>query len=245
MNSNRELTAKDIALMIDHSLLRPSLTADEVMAGCQVAKQYGTVSCCVRSMDVELAAKALSGSGVRVCVVIGFPHGCCPTAVKVFEAQRAMDDGAVELDMVLPVGMLKSGDDGYVEQDVQAVVKAAHARDAIVKVILETYYLTDEEKVRACRICEQVGADYVKTSTGYAPAGATVEDVALMRRSCSPKVGVKAAGGIRTLDDVLAYRAAGATRIGASATLAILEEARKRESGGTLREARSTSVSLA
>lgn len=240
MNRKQALTTEDIALMIDHSMLRPNLTANEVVAGCQMAAGVGVVACCVRSMDAALAADSLAGSGVRVCVVIGFPHGNCSTEVKVFEAQRAMDDGAVELDMVLPVGMLKAGNDGYVEQDVQAVVRAAHARGAIVKVILETYYLTEEEKIRACQICERTGADYVKTSTGYAPVGATLEDVALMRRSCSPKVGVKAAGGIRTLDDVLAYRAAGATRIGASATQAILEEALFREKEGTLKEAGST-----
>jgi deoxyribose-phosphate aldolase len=236
MSRNKVLTAKDVALMIDHSLLRPSLTVNEVVSGCRLARQYGTASCCVRSMDVPLAAKELAGSDVLVCVVIGFPHGCCPTEVKAFEAQRAMDDGAVELDMVLPVGMLKSGDDAYVQRDIQGVVEVAHARNAIVKVILETYYLTDEEKVRACQICERSGAEFVKTSTGYAPGGATLEDVALMRRTCGPRVGIKAAGGIRTLDEVLAYRAAGATRIGISATQAIMEDALTREQAGTLKE---------
>jgi deoxyribose-phosphate aldolase len=230
-----DLTARDIALMIDHSLLRPNLTTAEVVEGCDLAKQFRAASCCVRSMDVALTSRELTGSEVLVCVVIGFPHGCCPTEVKVFEAERAMDDGAVELDMVLPVGRLKSGDDAYVERDVRAVVEAARRRDAIVKVILENYYLTDDEKVRACQICERAGAAFVKTSTGYAPGGATVADVRLMRQTCSPKVSIKAAGGIRTLDDLLLYRTAGASRIGTSSTQAIMDEAVKREHAGSLR----------
>jgi deoxyribose-phosphate aldolase len=230
-----QLTAHNIALMIDHSLLRPSLTSSDVVEGCRVAKQFRTASCCVRSMDVALTAQELAGSGVLVCVVIGFPHGSCPAEVKVFEANRAMDDGAVELDMVLAVGKLKSGDDAYVEREIRAVVDAARARNAIVKVILENYYLTDEEKVRACQICERAGAAFVKTSTGYAPGGATLADVRLMRQACSPHVGVKAAGGIRTLDDVLQFRAAGAGRIGTSSTEAIMVEALQREGSGTLR----------
>ncbi len=233
---NNQLTTSDIAAMIDHSILKPNSTLDELTAGIKLAKRYQTASCCVRSMDVARTAEALTGTDIPVCTVIGFPHGVCPTEVKVFEANRAMDDGAVELDMVLPVGMLKSGADDYVAQDIRAVVEAAHARQAIVKVILENYYLTEAEKIKACHICEQVGADYVKTSTGFADGGATVEDVRLMRRTCGPQVAIKAAGGIRTLDDLLQYRAAGATRIGASSTQSILEEAIQREREGQLKE---------
>ncbi|HET91668.1 MAG TPA: deoxyribose-phosphate aldolase [Chloroflexi bacterium] len=233
---SKQLTTRDIAAMIDHSILKPSSTLDELAAGLELAKQYETASCCVRSMDVARTAEALAGTNVLVCTVIGFPHGVCPTEVKVFEANRAMDDGAVELDMVLPVGMLKSGEYAYVEQDIGAIVDAAHARQAIVKVILENYDLTDEEKIRACKICEQVGADYVKTSTGFAGGGATLADVRLMRRTCGPQVAVKAAGGIRTLEDVLQYRAAGATRIGTSSTQAILEQAAQWEQTGRLKE---------
>jgi deoxyribose-phosphate aldolase len=232
------LTARDIALMIDHSLLNPAMALNDLMAGFELAKQYGVSTCCVRPMDVALAARELEGSGVGVCPVIGFPHGSHTTEVKVFEAQKAIDDGGPELDMVLAIGRLKSGDYGYVERDIVAVVEAAHARTdaAIVKVILECFYLTDEEKVKACQICERAGADYVKTSTGYAGGGATIEDVKLMRRTCSPRVAIKAAGGIRTLDVLLQFRAAGARKIGASATKIIMEEALKREKEGTLAE---------
>jgi len=230
------LTAKDIAAMIDHSLLRPHLTLDELLDGLRLAKQYEVATCCVRPMDVAIAKRELAGSNVLVCAVIGFPHGSNTTEVKVFEATKAMDEGATELDMVLAIGRLKSGDYDYVEKDIKAVVDAAHARSAIVKVILECFYLSDDEKVKACQICETAGADYVKTSTGFAGGGATLEDVMLMRRTCSPKVAVKAAGGIRTLDATLRFRAAGAKRIGTSSTKAIMEEAVKREKEGTLRE---------
>jgi deoxyribose-phosphate aldolase len=232
--SGNPLTARDIAVMIDHSLLRPDITLDELMAGFELAKQYGVATCCVRPMDVTIARKELAGSVVRVSTVTGFPHGSHTTEVKVFEAAKAMDDGATELDMVLAFGRLKSGDYDYVERDVAAVVEAAHARSAIVKVIFECFYLTDEEKVKACQICEKAGADYVKTSTGYAGGGATLEDVMLMRRSCSPRVSVKAAGGIRNLGATLRYRAAGARMIGTRSTQEIMEEALKREKEGTL-----------
>jgi len=231
------ITVKDIAAMIDHSLLRPDMTLDELMDGFRMARQYQVATCCVRPYDIELAIRELADSGVRVSTVVGFPHGSSTTKVKVFEAEKAMDAGVFDLDMVLAIGRLKSGDYDYVEQDIKAVVDAAHARSAIVKVIFECCYLTADEIVRACRICERVGADYVKTSTGYAAdGGATLEDVILMRKSCSPRVAVKAAGGIRTLDQTLKFRAAGAKMIGTRSTKEILEEAVRREKEGTLRE---------
>ena len=231
------ITPKDIAKMLDHSLLKPEMDAETVRRGCEVAKQYDTASVCVKPCDLPIAAEVLVGTGVKLSTVIGFPHGSNRTDVKVFEAERAMDDGAVELDMVLNIGRLISGQSEYVYQDIKAVVDAAHKRGAIVKVILENAYLTDTQKAEACRICEKAGADFVKTSTGYAPTGATIEDLKLMRATCSDKVRVKAAGGVRTLDRVLACRAAGCTRCGATATEAIMQEAEKRAAEGTLQEA--------
>ena len=230
------LTVADVAAMIDHSLLRPDMDLEEVMAGFQMAKQYQAATCCVRPYDMELALKELDGSEVRVSTVIGFPHGAHTTTIKVAEAEKAMDTGVFDLDMVMAIGRMKSADHDYVEQDIRAVVEAGHARSAIVKVILDCSYLTDEEIVKACQICERAGADYVKTSTGYSPGGATIKDVILMRRTCSPKVAVKAAGGIRDLDATLRYRTAGAKMIGTRSTKEILEEAVEREQAGTLRE---------
>lgn len=230
------LTAHDIAKMLDHSLLKPEMDAETVRRGCEIAKKYDTASVCVKPADLPIAAEVLKGTDVRLSTVIGFPHGAHRTDVKVFEAERAMDDGAVELDMVLNIGRLISGQHEYVKQDIAAVVDAAHKRGAWVKVILENAYLTDEQKVAACRLAEEAGADFVKTSTGYAPSGAAVEDLKLMRATCSPRVRVKAAGGVRTLDAVLACRAAGCTRCGATATEAIMAEATRREADGTLAE---------
>ncbi len=230
------LTVADVAAMIDHSLLRPDMDLDELMAGFEMARRYQAATSCVRPYDMELALEQLEGSGVRVSTVVGFPHGSHTTAIKVREAEVAMDTGIFDLDMVLAIGRMKSGDYAYVEGDIRAVVEAAHAGAAIVKVIFDCTYLTEEEIVKACQISERVGADYVKTSTGYSPGGATIEDVLLMRRSCSPKVAVKAAGGIRTLDDTLRFRAAGAKMIGTRSTKEILEEAVEREKAATLRE---------
>ncbi len=230
------ITPKDIAKMLDHSLLKPEMDAETVRRGCEVAKQYDTASVCVKPCDLPIAAEVLRGSDVRLSTVIGFPHGSNRTDVKVFEAERAMDDGAVELDMVLNIGRLISGQNDYVEADIRAVVEAAHRRGVWVKVIFENAYLTDEQKKTACQLAERAGADFVKTSTGYAPTGATIDDLKLMRATCSPAVRVKAAGGVRTLDAVLACRAAGCTRCGATATVAIMEEAVKRFNAGTLTE---------
>jgi len=223
-----DVTYEQLAGTIDHSLLKPMLTIDEVVAGCSLAARYRVASVCVRPTDVALAAKELTGSGVAVGTVISFPHGDSTTAVKVAEAERALEDGAMELDMVLNIGWLLSGLDAEVEADIAAVVKVSG--DAIVKVIFENAYLTDDQKVIACRLTEAAGADYVKTSTGFAPTGATIADLRLMRESVGPAVKVKAAHGVRTLDALLAVIEAGADRCGATATAAMLDDFRSRVS---------------
>jgi len=215
--------------MIDHSLLNPVMTLGDITDGCKVARDYGVATVCVKPSELALAVNELSGSGVLPTTVIGFPHGSNKTSVKVFEAREAIADGAKELDMVLNIGRLLSGDYAYVEDDVRRVVEAAHAEGAIVKVIFENCYLTDELKITACEICERAGADFVKTSTGYGTGGATLEDLTLMRKSCSPAVRVKAAGGVRTLERALEVREIGTDRFGATATKAIMDEAILRE----------------
>jgi deoxyribose-phosphate aldolase len=225
-------TVTDIARMIDHSLLRPELTRADVIRGCAVARRHGTASVCCTPADVALCKQELAGSDVKVAAVVGFPHGYSTTAAKVFEAERAIADGAQELDMVLHIGRLIEGDAEYVRADVRAVVEAAHRAGALVKVILENCYLTDAQKVLGCRLCEEAGADWVKTSTGFGKGGATWEDLALMRRTVSARVQVKAAGGVRDLDAALKVRELGCTRFGATATEAILEEARRRGGQG-------------
>jgi deoxyribose-phosphate aldolase len=223
------ITVEKVAKTIDHSLLRPELTLDEVLAGCDLAAAYQVASVCCRPLDVGQCRDALEGSGVAVGTVVGFPHGSSTTAIKATEAELALDHGATELDMVLPIGWLRSKKDAYVQDDIAAVVAVAHARDAIVKVILENAYLTDEEKVRGCQLSEQAGADFVKTSTGYAPSGSTMDDLRLMRASVSERVKVKAAGGIRTLDLLIEGLNAGMDRCGATATAAILDDLRARQ----------------
>lgn len=227
-------TVQEIADMIDHSLLRPELTDEDVKAGCKIAREQQCVSVCVKPADVALSKQELAGSNVLVTTVVGFPHGSSTTATKIFEAKEALKDGAVELDMVLNIGKLRSGEYVYVEQEIQAICEIAHTAGAVVKVILENFYLTDEQKVMACQISERAGADFVKTSTGFAGGGATIEDIKLMRKTCSRKVRIKAAGGVRTLDALLAVREAGAVRSGATATIAMIEEAKKRAAAGTL-----------
>jgi len=224
----RSLTREQLAKTIDHSLLRPELTDEEVRAGIELAKSHHVASVCVKPCHVRLAAELLAGSDVKVGTVVGFPHGSQATAVKAFEAREAVAGGAVELDMVINIGKLRSGDDDYVREDIRAVVAAAGER-AIVKVILENAYLTDEEKVRACRLAEEAGAAFVKTSTGFAPTGCTLQDLRLMRASVGPRVQVKAAHGLRTLEAVLEAIEAGATRIGATATERILQEFEERQ----------------
>ena len=224
-------TYRDVAKTIDHSLLRPELDDAFILDGCRLAAEYDVASVCVRPVDVARARDLLAGTDVAVGTVIGFPHGSHTTATKVFEAKRALADGAVELDMVIDIGALKSGRDAAVQADIAAVVEVGHAGGALVKVILENAYLTDDEKVRGSRLVEAAGADFVKTSTGFAPSGATHEDLALMRRTVSPRVQVKAAGGVRTLDALLAVMDLGVTRVGATATKTILDDFRARAAG--------------
>jgi len=226
-----DLTYTDVAKTIDHSLLRPELDDAFVEAGCRLAAEYDVASVCVPPVHVRRAAAILAGTDVAVGTVIGFPHGYTTTEEKVDEARRAIADGAIELDMVIQIGALKSGRDADVQADIAAIVEIAHAAGAIVKVIFENAYLTDDEKVRACRLTEAAGGDFVKTSTGFAATGATHDDLRLMRASTSPHVGVKAAGGVRTLDALLDVMALGVTRIGATATAAILDEFRSPKAG--------------
>jgi deoxyribose-phosphate aldolase len=225
------LTERDIAKTIDHSLLRPELDDAFVEAGCRLAATYDVASVCVRPADVRRATALLRGTDVAVGTTIGFPHGNHLTEVKVLEARRALADVATELDMVLQIAALKSGRDADVEADIRAVVEVGHAAGAIVKVIFENAYLTDDEKVRACHLAEAAGADFVKTSTGFAPSGATHDDLRLMRANTSPHVRIKAAGGVRTLDALLAVMELGVTRIGATATEAIILDFRARKAG--------------
>jgi deoxyribose-phosphate aldolase len=221
-----DVTYEQLAGTIDHSLLKPILTRDDVIAGCKLAADYQVVSVCVRPADVALAGSVLEGTGVAVGTVVSFPHGDSATGTKVAEAKRALDDGAVELDMVLNIGWLLSGRHEDVQDDIAAVVNSSGS--ALVKVILENAYLTNEQKVIACQLSEAAGADYVKTSTGYAPTGATIEDIRLMRETVGPHVKVKAAHGVRTLDALLAVIEAGADRCGATATAAMLDDYRER-----------------
>lgn len=228
--NRKTITYEQLAKTIDHSLLRPELTDADVIAGCELAKRYNVASVCVKPSHVRLAADLLHGSDVAVGTVIGFPHGSHTTAVKAYEARQAIEDGAVELDMVINIGALRSGEADLVRDDIRAVVDVAKgsARGVLVKVILENAYLSDDQKVLGCRLAEEAGADFVKTSTGFAPGGATLDDLRLMRASVSPHVQVKAAGGVRTLDALLDVIDAGATRSGATATAAILDEFRNR-----------------
>lgn len=229
--NSKTITYEQLAKTIDHSLLKPELTDADVTAGCELAHRYHVASVCVKPSHVPLAARLLAGTDVAVGTVIGFPHGAHTTAVKVFEAQDALANGAVELDMVINIGALRSGNADYVCQDIRAVVEAAQGK-ALVKVILENAYLTDEQKVLGCKLVEEAGADFVKTSTGFAPSGATLDDLRLMRASVSPRVQVKAAGGVRTLDAILAVIDVGCMRVGATATAVILDDFRKRQAAG-------------
>ena len=227
---SKTITYEQLAKTIDHSLLRPELTEADVIAGCALADKYHVASVCVKPCHVKLAKQQLATSDVAVGTVVGFPHGNSTMATKVFETQEAVAAGATEIDMVINIGELRSGHADYVRDEIRAVVNAAHPR-AIVKVILENAYLTHDEKVLGCHLVEEAGADFVKTSTGFAPTGATVEDIALMRATVGPQVQVKAAHGVRTLDQLLAVIDAGATRSGATATAAILDEFKQRHGG--------------
>lgn len=217
------LDAAALAKMIDHTLLKPEATPEQIRQLCAEARQYGFASVCVNPVYVALCAGLLQGSPVKVCTVVGFPLGAHTTPVKLFECQEALRQGAAEIDMVIHIGALKAHDDQQVKNDILPVVAAAHRSGALVKVIIETALLNEEEKERACRLAKETGADFVKTSTGFSTSGATVEDVALIRRVVGPEMGIKAAGGIRTLEDALKMIGAGATRIGASAGVKIIQ----------------------
>jgi deoxyribose-phosphate aldolase len=223
-----DFTYRDIAKMLDHSLLNPVMTEADLEQGCRIARECDVASVCIKPYGVKLAADILKGSDVAVGTVIGFPQGAHTTAVKAVEANVAIAHGATELDMVVNIGKVLSKDWKYVEADIAAVVQAAHVANAIVKVIFENCFLKDEHKEALCKICGEVGADFVKTSTGYGDGGATDDDLKLMRRCSPPHVQVKAAGGVRTLDRVLAVRALGVTRVGATASKPILDEVKAR-----------------
>ncbi len=215
----------DIAKLIDHTLLKADATQDQIAQLCYEARKFGFAAVCVNPTHVKLCSQLLQGTDVHVCTVVGFPLGATPPEVKAYETQQAIDDGATEVDMVINIGALKSQDYALVERDIATVARACHAGGAILKVIIEAALLTDEEKVIACQLAKAAGAEYVKTSTGFGPGGATANDVALMRRAVGPGLGIKAAGGIKNLADAKAMVAAGATRIGASAGVKIVQEA--------------------
>jgi len=215
-----------IAHMIDHTLLKPDATQDQIAQLCYEARKYGFATVCVNPTYVRLCAQLLKGSTVGICTVVGFPLGATPPEVKAYEAQRALDDGATEVDMVINIGALKSKDYALVERDIGTLARTSHAGGSLLKVIIEAALLNDEEKVKACELAKAAGADYVKTSTGFGPGGATAHDVELMRRTVGPEMGIKAAGGIRNLEDAQTMVAAGATRIGASAGVKIVQQAK-------------------
>ncbi|MBP1911322.1 deoxyribose-phosphate aldolase [Thermococcus stetteri] len=221
------MNKKEIARYIDHTNLKPYATKEDIIKLCDEAIEYGFYAVCVNPYRVRLAKEYLreKNADVKVASVIGFPLGATPTEVKVFEAERALDDGADELDMIINIGALKDGNYEYVKNDIAEVVKVAHKRGAKVKVIIETCYLTEEEKVKACELAKEAGADFVKTSTGFGTGGATVEDVRLMRKVVGSEMGVKAAGGIRTYEQAMAMIEAGANRIGTSSGVKIVEGA--------------------
>ncbi len=216
----------DVARLIDHTLLKPDATQDQIAQLCYEAHKYGFAAVCVNPSYVKLCSQLLKGTPVHVCTVVGFPLGATPPEVKAYEGQQAMDDGATEVDMVINIGALKSRDYALVERDIATVARTCHTGGAILKVIIEAALLTDEEKVIACQLAKAAGAEYVKTSTGFGPGGATVHDVELMRRAVGPDMGIKAAGGIRTYEDTKAMVTAGATRIGASAGVKIVQQAK-------------------
>jgi deoxyribose-phosphate aldolase len=223
-----DYTYEEIAKLIDHSLLNPMLSGRELEDGCRLAVDYNVASVCIMPYSLKRCAEILRGSTVKPGTTIGFPHGGHSTTVKVAEARQALDDDGEELDMVVNLSKVVSGDWAYVRADVQAVLDVAHARSRKLKVIFENCYLNDTQKIKLCEICGELGADWVKTSTGYGSGGATEADVRLMRLHSPPHVQVQAAGGIRDLDRLLAFRALGVTRVGASRTAEILEECKRR-----------------
>lgn len=223
-----DYTYEEIAKMIDHSLLNPTLSVEELEEGLQVALDYDVASACIMPYYLKRAAEVLEGSGVKASTTIGFPHGGHTTTTKVAEARQALLDGGEELDMVVNISRVLSGDWDGVRDDIQAVVDVTHDYDQKVKVIFENCYLNDDQKIQLCEICGEVGADWVKTSTGYGSGGATDHDLKLMREYSPPDVQVKAAGGVRSMDRLLEVRALGVTRVGASRTVKILDECKRR-----------------
>ena len=223
-----DYTYADIAKMIDHSLLNPTIAQDALEAGCRLALDYNTASVCIMPYYLKRCAEILRGSTVRAGTTIGFPHGGHTTAAKVAEARQAIADGGEELDMVVNISQVLSGNWPYVRADLKAVIDATHQAGRKVKVIFENCYLTDAQKIRLCEICGEIGADWVKTSTGYGTGGATLDDLKLMRAHSPPHVQVKAAGGVRDLDTLLAVRAVGVTRVGATRTKEMLDECKRR-----------------
>jgi len=221
-------TYPDIAKMIDHSLLTPTLTDAELEAGCKLALAYGVASVCILPYYLKRCAELLNGSTVKASTTIGFPHGGHASAIKLAEAKQALLDGGEELDVVVNISKVRSGDWGYVRAELQPILLLAHAHESKVKIIFENCYLNDEQKIRLCELCGEIGADWVKTSTGYGTGGATDDDLRLMRKHSPPHVQIKAAGGVRTLDRLLEVRALGVTRVGATRTAEMLDECRRR-----------------
>jgi len=228
------ITAYDIAQMIDHSLLNPKFTRQEVEAGCRLAAEYECVSVCVKPCDVRLAYGILKDTKVITTTVIGFPHGSNITEIKVLEARRAIEEGCGEVDMVMNIGRFLSGDYDLVRDDIAAVCEEVHKAKALLKVIFENAYLSAGQIKKACEICVAVKADFTKTGTGYAPYGARIQDIKIMRANTPPSMRVKAAGGVRQLDDALAVRAVGVSRFGCTTTPVMMKEAREREGRGEL-----------
>lgn len=224
-----DYTLRDIAKMIDHSLLIPTLTSDQFEQGIRTALKYDVASVCIMPYYLSRCAQVLKGSNVKASTTIGFPHGGHTTAVKIAEAKQALSDGGEELDFVVNISQVLSGNWDYVRSDIKAVIDVTHDNDQKVKIIFENCYLNDTQKIRLCEICGELKADWVKTSTGYGNSGATIDDVKLMRNHSPAHVQVKAAGGIRDLDTLLAFRALGVSRIGASRTVEILEECKRRQ----------------
>ncbi len=218
---------EEIAGMIDHSLLKPTFTDSDVIEGCKMADKYQVATVCVRPCDVKLATETLENSNVLVTTVIGFPLGTTTMATKMLETTEAIENGAKELDIVINMGKMKSGEYSYIKAELSVIACFAHAKEVKIKVIFENCYLSNDEKIKACEICNEVGVDWVKTSTGFGPGGAEEEDLILMRKHCKLEVQVKAAGGIRTLEQIIKFRDLGCTRIGTSETIAILDAIKK------------------
>lgn len=233
-HSGDPITVAEIAATIDHSLLRPDITVPELIEGCALARQYHCVSVCVRPSDLPIVTRELEGSGVLVTTVAAFPHGTATTESKIYETIDAIEKGAVEVDVVMNYARFLSGEYEYVENELTLLAGTAHQRNAQLKVIFENHYLNEDQIRLACQIAERAGVDFVKTSTGYAPTGSKISDLKIMRASVSPHIQVKSAGGVKTLDQVLAVLSTGAVRIGTRSTKAILEEAEARAREGRL-----------